>query len=513
MTMAGTGWRRSALTAAVALVTVAACGTAGAGDDKAGGQSGEPVVLTMLNPLGDVDSEAFVQEVERASGGALRIEIESKWHGDDVAKERDVIEAIRDGAADLGITPVRAWHEAGVRSFDALIAPLAVDSPELQRTVLESDIASEMLAGPAALGLAGVAVLPGPMRQPVGISRDLLGPETYAGAHLAISPGAVGARSLQALGATTTATVFEGADMSTFDGMELQVAAVGGNRYDEVARSVTANVALWPRPLVVFGNADALAELTDPQREILRAAGQHAARVKNDIDRSQLQEELDIMCRRGGITFAQATPEQIAGLRSLLQPVYAWLEQDAQTRDLLGRIRALAGQTAAVQPALGCPDSAAEPPVVGQPTALDGVYTMTSSYEQLVAVAGPQAAAEDAEENHGAHVFVFDRGRFAYTQEQGAACTWGYGRFSIDGATMTWDFDAGGGRTPNGALSKPGEHFEYGWSLYRETLTLTPVPGALSPANYLAVPWTRTSTRPDPAALNPSCPPPAEAFR
>jgi TRAP-type C4-dicarboxylate transport system substrate-binding protein len=485
MTMAGTGWRRSAVTAVVALVTVAACGTAGAGD-KAGGQSGEPVVLTMLDPFNDMEVEAFVQEVERVSGGALRIETRTRWHDDDVGKERDVIEAIRDGSADLGITGVRAWHEAGVRSFDALIAPLTVDSPELQQAVLESDIGSEMLAGPGALGLVGVAVLPGPVRLPVGISRDLLGAETYAGAHLATSPGAVAVRSLEALGATTTATVYDGADVSTFDGMELQAAGVGGNRYDEVARSITANVALWPRPMVVFGDVDAFADLTDAQREILRTAGQNAVRVKNDFDRSQLQEELGNMCRRGHITFTQATPEQIAGLRERLQPVYAWLEDDAQTRDLLGRIRALAERTAAVQPALACPTSTEEPHGPTTTSPIDGVWESRFTREEFAA-AGADSGELEHPENWGGFRIEFRDGRVWITgsgagtqcaSSTPSACSPAAGSFTLDGDGLTIDFDN-------------GEEFTVTWSLYRDQLTFARDGVGWEWTGLVAKPWTR----------------------
>jgi hypothetical protein len=51
----------------------------------------------------------------------------------------------------------------------------------------------------------------------------------------------------------------------------------------------------------------------------------------------------------------------------------------------------------------------------------------------------------------------------------------------------------------------------FGWSLYRETLTLTPVPGA-SPQNFWAKPWQRISSTPSSRSFSERCPPPDNAL-
>ena len=79
------------------------------------------------------------------------------------------------------------------------------------------------------------------------------------------------------------------------------------------------------------------------------------------------------------------------------------------------------------------------------------------------------------DENWGHWVFVFDRGRFAITQENKTSCTWGYGTYAVNGARMAWTFQDGGGIAPNDATNRPGEYFVFDFSAYRDTLTLTPV--------------------------------------
>ena len=513
--LVGKACAASTLTMAVAVVlSLSACG---AGGDKAGAEAApEPVVLTMLNPLSPDDSRAFVDEVERVSNGLLRIEVAGNWHNNDVAKEGDVIAAVRNAEGQLGLTPVRAWHDAGVRSFDALIAPFLVDSPELQTAVLKSDIADQMLTGMSTTGVTGIGILPGPMRTPAGITRDLLDVADYDGAHIAISPSAVAARAFEALGATTTASVFEHAPIAAFDGIEQHIEALDGNLYDETVQSVTTNVTLWPRPLVVFGNDDAMAALTADQRQYLQKAADAAIDVKSATDLAGAASAVGNVCRRGEVTFLRATDAQLDTLRARSASVYQWLREDPATADFLDRIQALSPPAAVVDPAAvwTCPEDSTAA-TSGQtaesahhPDQIDGVYTMNTTYEQELATGDPRPI----EENYGSYIFVFDSGRFAFTQEQGASCTWAYGRIEADGDKLIWDVEDGGGQAPNNSGSHAGDHFAYAWSLYREVMTLSAAPGEVSPEPFLAADWHRTSQTPDPAALNQKCPPPAGAF-
>ena len=116
-------------------------------------------------------------------------------------------------------------------------------------------------------------------------------------------------------------------------------------------------------------------------------------------------------------------------------------------------------------------------------------------------------------ENWGRWTYVFDQGRFAITQENRDACTWGYGTFAVDGNRMSWTFTDGGGIAPTGAQNKPGEFFVFGFSAYRDTLTVTPVKGEISPLGFRAKPWRRLATTPTRRFLSKRCPPPAAALQ
>jgi hypothetical protein len=126
----------------------------------------------------------------------------------------------------------------------------------------------------------------------------------------------------------------------------------------------------------------------------------------------------------------------------------------------------------------------------------------------------PSAAGREGfDENWGRWTYVFDRGRFAITQENEKACTWGYGEIAGREKRMSWLFTDGGGTAPNGAADKPGEYFVFDFSAYRDTLTPTPVNGEISPRVFRDKPWRRLSETPSRRYFSKRCPPPAAALR
>jgi TRAP-type C4-dicarboxylate transport system substrate-binding protein len=498
----------SAVAAAVGLLAAAGCSGA---IDKAGGTKPARVItLSVLNTRGLDELQPFTDRVAALSGATLRVSGAERWGRGSATAEIEAIRAVQAGKADLAVVPARAWHEAGATSFDALVAPLAVDSMALQERVLSGDLPAQMLAGVTPLGLTGIGILPGPMRKPAGITRALRGPADYRGVKIGYSPSAVGDRALRAIGATPVASPFEGEDVSAYDAIEQQVESVAGNGYDGAVRSITANVNLWPRPLVVAGNAQALRRLTDQQLAWLRRAAGDVLGSSAQAGMKRETEATALLCARAKLKFVSAGPDQIAQLRSAFQPVYSWLRQDQQTSRFLDQIEAL---RAGVQPlpqesaprcapaqATGASASAAAP--AGRTDRLDGTYRMDVSQEQW-----RTADPERHPENWGTFVYVLSGGRFATTQENPDACTWAYGTYRVDGDRLDWSFVDGGGIAPDHAQNKPGEKFVFRWSRYHGTLTLTPI----SPADLGVSQWRQLSTTPSGSALSTRCPPPAQA--
>jgi hypothetical protein len=121
--------------------------------------------------------------------------------------------------------------------------------------------------------------------------------------------------------------------------------------------------------------------------------------------------------------------------------------------------------------------------------------------------------AEIPAENWGKWRFAVTGGRIAFTQVNRDACTWAYGHIAVKGSRMEWSIEDGGGIAPNGANNRPGEHFEFRWSRYRDLVTLRPAEGAISPANFRVKPWRRIGDSPSIDGLSKTCPPREDALK
>jgi TRAP-type C4-dicarboxylate transport system substrate-binding protein len=501
------GWGRQRWVGPLVCAGVVLAGCNSAVDRAGGGGDPQPTVLRMVDPLFGIEAQPFIDAVARLSHGSLRIDHQVNWHKGDLGAESDLIGYVRRGGAPLGVSPVRAWHTAGISSFDALIAPFLLDSMAAQKAVLESDVVDDMLRGMGDPGLTGLGVLPGPLRRPIGVTHELVTAGDYRGGSIGMSPeGEVADRTFEALGVKGVVPMAPTAPIDGMDGLEQQLDSVASNQYDQLATTATANVTFWPRPLVVFGSAKAMSALTDDQVRVLREAARASVEPNARLNLDGEVEGVAQLCRRGRLRFVSATSGDLAGLRSATAPVLTWLREDVVTSAALDRINELrATVTAEAAPSCagvaGGPVTHAGPP--GPRGPLDGTYVVDTTN-------GGDADLE--EENYGHWVYVVDRGRFAFSQENGPACTWGYGTWKVHGATVEWLFTDGGGEAPNGAMNKPGERFVFGWSKFRDTLTLTGVPGEISPLNFDVEPWHRVG-KPDPRRLSTRCPPPSEAFR
>ncbi|HLM20646.1 MAG TPA: hypothetical protein VK390_03865, partial [Propionibacteriaceae bacterium] len=442
---------------------------------------------------------------------ALQLTAEPGFEGATKAAEVDALHAVQSGEADIAFVPTRAYPFVGVTSFDALMAPMLIDNMELQRQVINDSVASEMVDNVKSAGFAGIGVLPGPIRVPDGISRPLLGPATYAGARIAYSASPVGKQSLEALGAVPVEAAFDDQDVSGFDGLELQAKAVAENQYDEVVRSITANVGLWPRSIGIVANAGSWAKLTDAQRGWLVRAAKDA--VEETASRQAGTEDIANMCRRSKVKIISASEDQIAKLRRAVTPVYDSLRGNQTTADYLDRIQTIkdglrsaeSGQPIDCAALTGHPTSASSPSDTSA-SRLDGKYSLSfTDKEMLAAGASPD---EVIPENWGKFRLVLDHGRFASTQYNEQACTWNYGTYTLTGTTIELTLAGGGGKGPNNAFSKPGEVFNYGISLYHDTMKMSAVPDAVSPSAFIIKPWHRDTGKPSADYLDKRCPPP-----
>ena len=245
---------------------------AGSAPDRAVAPSPRPVVLTMASALTDGEQlGTFVHEVSALTGGTVRIDVRSHWRPGQVGYESALIADVRAGKADLGAASSWAFDSAGVLSLRALGAPLLITSYAAEQAVLASPVTTKLLGALRPAGLTGIGILPGDLFRPDGAAGPLVKPSDYAGRRIGTQQSSVAEATLLALGAQPEWFPAAGT-ITRFDGVIQPTEKIYGYQYNRVARFLTTNVALWPRPLVLFGNGRAMGKLTAVQRQALRQA-------------------------------------------------------------------------------------------------------------------------------------------------------------------------------------------------------------------------------------------------
>jgi TRAP-type C4-dicarboxylate transport system substrate-binding protein len=371
--------------AVIAAVVAGGCSGDGAGSDKAGG-AGEPLVLRMANTAGDLEVAAlikdFVSQVEERSGGNVRIDVVHRWGDFAADAEQQVVRDVAAGKVDLGWAGARAFDTMGVTSFQALQAPMLIDSYALEQAVVASDIPGQMLQGLNKVGVTGFGILADGLRKPIAVKQPMLGLADWRGMTFGTYRSQGQTQAIRALGATPMEVIGTLRDQALKDakiqGFELSLYFYSHLALTQRAPYVTANVTLWPQMDVLFANPGRLDGLTERQRGWLQQAAQDTAgRSAALADRDA--QSLNNACQSGA-RFANASPADLAALRKALAPVYASLEQDPQTKAFIQQIQALKQSTPAGAPLVipaGCTGKAPAQPAEQSGTApadLNGTY-------------------------------------------------------------------------------------------------------------------------------------------
>jgi TRAP-type transport system periplasmic protein len=496
---------RRLICAAVAALACSVAACTAPGGTKAGGAS-EPALLHIATVNSDSQLAPQISYLEKRvnqlSGGNVRIDMTPSVGYSAPDAEQQVVHGVAAGAFDLGFVGTRIFDTLGVRSFQALTAPMLIDSFPLQQAVIGSGIPRQMMTGLDRLRVTGLAVLADGLRQPIAVARPLLGPRDWSGITFATFKSDSQEQAIRALGAR----------VSNLFGGPLEAALLSGKvqafeknlliyqftQLQTMAPYVTANLNLWPQTLAVIANPARLAKLTPQQRGWLQQAASDAAARSTGMFTTQASQHLvEILCASGA-RFASASPADIAGIRTAFAPVYASLEHDPQTRTFIAQIRQLKQRTppgpALVIPS-GCtgpaPSSApATSPVSSSTARAGGAATVlagswTVSYTRAELLAAGAGAGEDLPANYGHFTLKFGQGRWWLTAPPGTNGD-ASGTYVVSGDKITFyrhDHAYAGSDTE---VWSP-----YTWSVYRDTLTFKKAgrSGGDQPTGLVVKPW------------------------
>ena len=397
---------RLAKTLGLAVAATMALTACGAGtNDKDPASAAKPVVLKMANTSSEMKIQPpvshFADRVAALSKGSLVIEPVNDYADFASDAEQQVVRDVSNGKVDLGWVGTRGLDTMDVAAFEALTAPMLVDSYELEDAVVRSGIIEEMLPALDKVGVTGLGVLPDALRKPVAVDHPLLSVADWQGISFGTLRSNSQAAALKALGAQP-AQLFgherqQALDSGTLKGFEFGLTNYLDPEWLRAARYVTTNVNLWPQMDLLIADPDRLEELTSQQRGWLSQAAKDAA--GDAAYAADLEKQALARACAGGARLANATPTDLDQLRKAFEPVYATLQADPQSKEFLSRIRALKQSTQAA-PALsipaGCtgkaPDLEAAPAGGGPTTDL-----LNGSYHYVLTQADADAVGDTDE--------------------------------------------------------------------------------------------------------------------
>ena len=356
--MAITRSRRVLLASGIgAVLGLTAC-SAGTSPSAIGGGLPPPVAVTLT--LGVPDSPGFppefqdiayfARQVRQISGGRMKIRI--LWEVTQVTNpEPATVSLVRDGKVDLGWVGARAWDTLGVRSFQALQAPFLIDSCPLLDAVIKSPMATQMLAGLNQAGFTGLGLYPDQLRHLVGFRKPLASLRDLRGAGIRVPSSRASHALFRALGAVPVhlaGSAFDDAIASgTVDGVDASAgfAATTGGRF------LTGNITLYPRTSTLFASAGRFAKLTPSQQQVLRSAARRTFTFALVTPPEPGGPAL--FCSSGG-KVVTATEPAVDAIERAADPVYAYLEQDPQTKVFIRQIQQMKQQFPAPAPVAAC---------------------------------------------------------------------------------------------------------------------------------------------------------------
>jgi TRAP-type transport system periplasmic protein len=384
-------WRFPAVLLAVTTLTAACSDPA---RDRAGGHAADQVrVLTFAQEGGGAPGTALLswaEQVRSLSGGSLRVEFRNAWRMGEPDFEVRTVGDVRDDKVDLAWVGARVFDRVGVTSFQALLAPMLVDSQTLQEEVFTAGLPNRMLEDLEPSGVVGLGVLPGPMRKVMGVSKPFLSPADFAGTVIGMQDSDLTSRTLTAWGATPK-PVPSSAKLTGLDGYEQQLGSIMGNNYGSGAKYVTANLNLWPRPLVMIASPRLFDDLSADQQRALKTAAARSWRAVQSAARSEDESSATTLCA-DGMNLAVAPAADLALLRAAVDPIYRGLDNDPQTHAWLEQIRALKASLAGGPDTASCP----EQPIDARRSPIpDGTYEMTIRTGEAVRGCPPNTESTD----------------------------------------------------------------------------------------------------------------------
>ncbi|WP_168225729.1 TRAP transporter substrate-binding protein [Pseudarthrobacter sp. NIBRBAC000502771] len=297
--------------------------------------------------------EEFARQVQARSHRTLVVDPVYRAGGDsDKGWDQVVARRVMGGDLEMAVVPARTWDTEGVLDFRALSAPFLVTSSAMIKEVVKPEHARGMLASLESAGVTGLALFPDGPRMLFSFTTPILTLADVKGMVVRAPLSDTTFAILAALGAIPVdlddQEFGDGVERGTVGGAESSMAYAQDlpTARNAMGRAIaTGNLVVHSKISTLVINNKARAALTGDEQRILQEAAD-ATREWASALLAPLSAEARKYCEGGG-KVVMATEQELAAFRAASAPVYGVLEQDADTRELIGRLQDLAARTPA----------------------------------------------------------------------------------------------------------------------------------------------------------------------
>ena len=291
------------------------------------------------------DVRFFARRVRDLTDGEVDVRLDFEAIPWTPASEGKLFEMVQDGTTELALVPPRAFDTVGVTGFEALQAPMLIDSPELAGAVATSDLAGDLLDSLGEYGVVGLGLAYEGLRRPLALNGALTRVSDFESLLIRVPSSNLSDRIMRALKAIPDrgASHVNATTGDPYPLVETELTLAPTNFPD--GGTVTSNMVFFPKYDALIVNADTFESLADDQADAMRRAA--ADTVTRSVQTVEDEQELaSTFCADGG-HLVEAPADQIDAMRAAVQPVLDDLRTDTSTRVAIDKIESLARSTQA----------------------------------------------------------------------------------------------------------------------------------------------------------------------
>ena len=323
--------RRFNLTRAFSLALVAIVSLALTGSGRAADVTLRLGLSSFNTHPFNLAAARFKKAVEEMSKGAIEIKI---FPNRQLGGVKELTEGVRFGTVDMTINSSSAFADL-IPQIDALQLPFLINSYSDFAKLATTPEAEALSAGLASKGAIALAIYEGGQRHFLTVKREVKTIEDFKGLKTRVAPVRLQLDIFRALGTNPTpmayGEVYTALETGTIDAVETNLSSILNEKYSEIAKHVLMDGHYFFPGLLLVNKAKFDKLKPEYQAMIRKAAKETVApqiMALDDYDKNAMAE-----LKKKGVQFNNASPELIAQMHKLVQPVYdAYLAKNPSTK-------------------------------------------------------------------------------------------------------------------------------------------------------------------------------------